>query len=85
MRRHIVDRERVCDCQFKRTCKTFNDPLIEAKCKTACGHGCLQQTDYYRSRHCQAFRCVYLTAVVSEALRHAPAQAGRANTSANGG
>lgn len=80
-----MDRERVCDCQFKRTCQTFNDPLIAAKRKTSTGLGCAGQTDYYRGRHCPVFRCAYLTAVVAEALRHAPAQPGRANTSANGG
>jgi len=80
-----VDRERVCDCQFKATCQTFNDPLIEAKYKTACGHGCVRQTDHYRGKNCQVFHCAYLTAVVSDALRHAPMQPSRADTSANGG
>ena len=80
-----MDHERVCDCQFKATCQTFNDPLIEAEYKTACGHGCVQQTDYYRGKHCKAFRCAYLMAVVSDVFRRAPAQAGQADTSANGG
>ncbi len=65
-----MDRERVCDCQFKDTCQTFNDPLIAAKQKTADGHGCVGQTDYYRGSHCRVFSCAYLTVVVSDALRH---------------
>ena len=68
-----MDRERVCDCQFKATCQTFNDPLIAAKRKAATGLGCAGQTDYYRGSHCQVFRCAYLTAVVSDALRRASA------------
>ena len=80
-----MDRERVCDCQFKETCQTFNDPLIEARCKSASGHGCVQQTDYYRGEHCRVFRCACLMTVLSDVFRHAPAQPRRADTSARGG
>ncbi len=67
-----MDRERVCGCQFKDTCQTFNDPLIDAKQKTADGHGCVEQSDFYRAKHCQVFRCAYLVTVVSDALGSAP-------------
>jgi len=66
-----VDRERVCDCQFKAACQTFNDPLIDERRKGLDGFGCVQQTDHYRGKHCRVFRCAYLAAVVSDAMRHA--------------
>ena len=79
-----MDRTRVCDCQFKSTCQTFNDPLIEVEYKSASGHGCVRQTDYYRGKHCQAFRCAYLIGIVSDVFRHNPGEPGRP-TSPNGG
>ena len=65
-----MDHSKVCDCQFRDRCSTYNDSLIDARRKGPLGLGCEGQTDEYRGHHCKAFQCSYLTMVVTDGFRH---------------
>lgn len=65
-----MDHEALCDCQFVDTCPTFADKLIREARKGPDGLGCRERNDHYRARHCRTFACAYLSAVVSDVLRH---------------
>ena len=64
-----MDHEAICDCQFRDTCATFNDSLIEEARKGPSGLGCRGQSDVHRGKHCRTFACAYLSVVISDALR----------------
>ncbi len=63
-----MDHEAVCGCGFVETCQTHADALIDPSRKTRLGFGCEEQTDQYRSRHCKAFSCRYLSMLLSDIL-----------------
>ena len=65
-----MDHEQVCDCPFRDTCATFNDPLIDQRRKGPDGLGCRGRNDIYRGKHCRIFRCTYLSMVFSDAIGH---------------
>lgn len=69
-----MEHDRICDCQFRARCSTFNDSWIEARRKGAEGLGCQNQSDEYRAHHCKAFQCSYLTMVVADGFRHLAAE-----------
>ncbi|MHC4986415.1 MAG: hypothetical protein ACYTFO_09710 [Planctomycetota bacterium] len=69
-----MDHSKVCDCQFRARCTTYNDSLIDARRKGPDGLGCENQTDEYRGYHCKAFQCSYLTMVVTDGFRHLAAE-----------
>ncbi len=63
-----MDATTICDCRFQDRCATFGDRLIGADRKGPAGLGCVQQTDVHRNRHCHAFRCQSLCAMLADFL-----------------
>jgi len=69
-----MGRSKLCDCQFRGRCSTYNDAVIDPRRKGPLGLGCTGQTDEYRGCHCKAFQCAYLTLAVTDGFRHLAAE-----------
>ena len=74
-----MEHETVCQCQFRAHCATYGDCLIDKSRKGPAGLGCSNQTDEYRSQHCKAFACSYLSMVLADGFRQLAWQQQHAN------
>ena len=63
-----MDHEAICDCPFKDSCQTFDDPMVAGCEKGAAGRGCQGASDIHRRSHCRAFACKYLSTVLSQMM-----------------